>query len=89
MASLRATLLGALAFGSATAGLFFLRFWRLTRDRLFGCFAAAFWLLSLHWVLLGLTDDTYEYRPMLYLIRLAAFVMVLIAIVDKNRTGRL
>jgi hypothetical protein len=82
-------LFGALAFGSAMAGLFFFRFWRLTRDRLFGGFGAAFWLLSLHWTLLGLTDATYEYRPLLYLIRLAAFVMVLIAIVDKNRAGRL
>jgi hypothetical protein len=88
MRDFAAMLLGALALGCAMAGLFFFRFWRATSDRLFGFFGAAFWLLGLHWLLLGLTDPTYEYRPALYLVRLAAFVTVLIAIVDKNRAKR-
>ena len=33
---------GAMAMGYAVAGLFFLRFWRDARDRLFGLFALAF-----------------------------------------------
>jgi hypothetical protein len=81
-------LLGALAFACAMAGLFFFRFWRATSDRFFALFGAAFWLLGLHWMLLGLTDARYEYRPALYLVRLAAFVTVLIAILDKNRAQR-
>jgi hypothetical protein len=80
-------LLGALAFGAVLAGLFFFRFWHVTGDRLFRWFSAAFWLLGAHWALLGLTDPSYEYRPLLYLIRLAAFVMVLLGIVEKNRRG--
>ena len=80
--------LGALAFGSALAGLFFLRFGHQTRDRLFHHFAAAFGLLALHWMLLGLADPSYEHRPILYLLRLAAFVVVLLGIVQKNRPPR-
>ncbi|MGH7268632.1 MAG: DUF5985 family protein [Candidatus Rokuibacteriota bacterium] len=77
--------LGALAFGSGLAGVFFLRFGHQTGDRLFYHFATAFWLLALHWTLLGLTDPSYEHRPILYLLRLAAFVVVLLGIVLKNR----
>jgi hypothetical protein len=88
MANLGDLLSGALAFGSSVAGLFFFRFWRATRDRLLGCFAVAFWLLGLHWMLLGLTDPSYEHRPVLYVVRLAAFVMVLLGIIEKNRTER-
>jgi hypothetical protein len=88
MPTVGAVLLGALAFGCAVAGLFFFRFWRATADRFFAFFGVAFWLLGLHWMLLGLTDARYEYRPTLYLVRLAAFVTVLIAIIDKNRATR-
>ena len=37
---------GASALGCWVIGLFFLRFWRNTRDRLFAFFAAAFWVLG-------------------------------------------
>lgn len=35
-----------LVAGYLVAGLFFLRFWRASPDRLFASFAAAFWLLA-------------------------------------------
>jgi len=38
---------GLIAMGFAVAGLFFLSFWRRTRDTLFVAFAVAFWLLAL------------------------------------------
>ena len=79
--------LGALVFASAAAGIFFLRFWRRTRDRLFGIFAIALWLLGLNWLLLAFTDADAEFRPALYLIRLLAFIMILLAIWDKNRAA--
>jgi hypothetical protein len=78
-------LLGAVTLGCALATLFFFRFWRTTGDRLFAFFALAFGVLGVHWALLAFTTPTYEHRPLLYLIRLAAFVLVLIAIADKNR----
>lgn len=76
---------GAVTFGFAVAGLFFLRFWRRTHDELFLIFAIAFWMLGLCQALLALTNIPLEERSWLYLIRLAAFVLILIAIWRKNR----
>jgi uncharacterized membrane protein len=70
---------------SCVAGLFFLRFWRKTQDRFFAFFSAAFALMALHRiVLMGLRDGS-EYVVGAYAIRLLAFVLILVAIVDKNR----
>jgi hypothetical protein len=84
-AALNLFLYGATAMGAAVAGLFFLRFWRRSGDRLFAGFAVAFWLLALNWALLALTDPANESRWLFYLLRLAAFCLILFAIVDKNR----
>jgi uncharacterized membrane protein len=87
--ALSAVVSGALVAGYAVAGLFFLRFWRDTRDRLFGIFAAAFWLLAAQRMALALSADPNGEQLLLYGIRLLAFVLILIAIVDKNRgSGR-
>jgi len=79
---------GAILMGYAVAGLFFLRFWRETRDRLFLIFAVAFWILGLQRLALVLTRDMVETQTGLYLIRLFAFLLILGAIVDKNRVRR-
>ena len=79
---------GLLVMGYAVAGLFFLRFWRETRDRLFGIFAGAFWLLAVQRLLLALLQDPNDERLWLYGIRLLAFVLILFAIIDKNRGTR-
>jgi uncharacterized membrane protein len=70
---------------SCVAGLFFLRFWRKTHDRFFAFFAASFWLMALHRVVLLLARNTNEHVVGTYLIRLLAFVLILVAIIDKNR----
>lgn len=75
---------GALSASSATAGLFFFRFWRESRDRLFVFFAVAFWMLALHWLGLSVVNPGVEVRHELYLVRLAAFVLIIIGIFDKN-----
>jgi uncharacterized membrane protein len=89
MTGLRATLLqlipGAIVMGYAVAGLFFLRFWRQTQDRLFLIFAVSFWLLGLQRLALALTTQIIESQTGLYLVRLFAFLLILAAIVDKNR----
>ena len=85
-ASLNAFLLGLLVMACAVAGLMFLRFWRKTRDRLFAIFAGAFWLLALNWMALAFTHED-ELRTALYAVRLVAFVLILVAIIDKNRTA--
>jgi hypothetical protein len=79
---------GSILMGYAVAGLFFLRFWRETRDRLFLIFAVAFWILGLQRLALVLTTDMVETQTGLYLIRLFAFLLILGAIVDKNRVRK-
>jgi hypothetical protein len=79
---------GALATASLTAALLFLRFWRVGGDRLFAFFALAFGVFALNWLVLGLAAPTEETRHFVYLLRLAAFVLIIAAIVDKNRRSR-
>jgi hypothetical protein len=67
------------------AGVFFLRFWRETSDRLFLFFALAFWLLASSWLTLAVFDPTDEARPYIYAIRLLAFGLIIAATIDKNR----
>ena len=79
---------GAIMMACWTAGLFFMRFWRSTRDRFFGLFALSFWLLALERIILALLDPVDETRTYVYLIRSLAFAVIVLAIVDKNRPGR-
>jgi hypothetical protein len=67
------------------AGLFFLRFWASSRDRLFAMFAAAFWILGIQRLLLSLTRSMVEDQAIFYSLRLLAFLIIIVAIVDKNR----
>jgi hypothetical protein len=79
---------GATVLACLVIGLFFLRFWQETRDRLFAFFAPAFWLLAVNAYLLGITSRDSEIRHYLYLSRLAGFVLIIIAIVEKNLQGK-
>ncbi len=85
MSEMTQFLFGAIVMACAVAGLFFLRFWRKTRDRLFAVFAVAFWVLGLNWLALAFTRAD-EVRPALYVVRLLAFLLILVAIIDKNRS---
>lgn len=81
-------LAGAVTLGFVVAMLFFLRFWKRTRDRLFLAFAIAFALLALNQALaqwLGAADERVGYT---YLLRVLGFVLILAAIVDKNVSRR-
>jgi uncharacterized protein DUF5985 len=79
---------GATAMGCLIAGLFFLRFWRQSLDRLFLLFSLAFFILALGYGILGLVSFATEWRVYVFMFRLLAFVLILVAIVDKNRTRR-
>ena len=69
-------------------GLFFLRFWRESRDALFAFFGVAFWLLALSWGLLALFEFREESQPYVYGIRLIAFLLLIVGIIAKNRGSR-
>ena len=80
-----AFLQGAVAMGCAAAGLFFLRFWHQSRDRLFLQFALAFWMLAMSYVTLTLLPSASEWGVSVFVLRLAALCLILYAIFDKNR----
>ena len=85
MQDLAALISGMLAAGYVVAGLFFAKFWRRTRDRLFLMFAAAFWLLAVQRVAIIVTASWLEDTTPLYILRLLAFFLILAAVIDKNR----
>ena len=81
-------LAGALTLAYIIASVYFVHFWRRTSERLFLAFAVAFALLALNQVTvfaLGVGDERYNYA---YVLRVLGFVLILVAIVDKNFTGR-
>lgn len=75
---------GAAALACIIAGAFFLRFWRRTRDSLFLAFAVAFWLLAANSAIPVLLNRSPYQHSEIYLLRLAAFVTIIVAIVSKN-----
>jgi hypothetical protein len=78
-------LLGALALGFFAVALFFLRFYQRTSDRFFACFGVAFGIMSANQIALAAWGEASESHSWLYLVRLAAFAVILYAIFDKNR----
>jgi len=81
-------LLGAVAMASLVAAAFFWRFWRQTHDRFFMLFAAAFLLEAINrTTLAAIGSVTEEQEPLFYLVRLFSFVLILVAVVDKNLRG--
>ncbi len=77
-------LAGVVTMGYLLAGLFFLRFWRRTKDGLFVVFAVAFWLLALNQAIATLSGVAREELSWVYLLRLAAFTLIIVAVVRKN-----
>lgn len=75
---------GAITLGYMVAGLFFVGFWTRTKEMLFLVFGLAFWLLALNQAALSLSGIPREEQSWIYLIRLAAFALIIAAIVQKN-----
>jgi hypothetical protein len=84
MKDLNSVMLGAIAMASLVASMFFLRFWRQSRDSLFLCFAIAFGIDCITRLMLGFGHISDEQQPFFYLARLAAFCIIILAIVQKN-----
>jgi hypothetical protein len=76
---------GLSACASVVAALSFLRFWRESGDRLFLWFALAFWMFAANWSAIALIRSTTEAQYLYFLPRLVGFVLILVAILDKNR----
>jgi hypothetical protein len=76
---------GLLMMGCLVLSAFFFRFWRRTRDRFFFIFAWAWLLLGAERLGLAIINQPEEPRVGMYFVRLAAFLLILVAIIDKNR----
>ena len=79
---------GLITMGFVIAGLFFLKFWVRTRDALFAVFAIAFWLLAANQGIVAFLRIPREEWTWVYLLRLAAFTLIIAAILYKNFGGR-
>ncbi len=86
MLALNVMLLGAIAMACLVAGMFFLRFWQESRDRFFLMFASSFFLEAANRAALALSPHPSDGVPLFYGIRFIAFLLILLAIADKNRT---
>lgn len=78
---------GAFAAGFFVVAAFFLRFYGRTRAPLLAIFAMAFALLATSYGLLGATQIPREKLSWIYLIRLGAFVLIIVGIVWTNLRG--
>jgi hypothetical protein len=79
---------GVLAMASLAPALFFLRYWRSSRDRLFAFFAVAFGLMALQWTLSALTGTDEADHSYVLLLRILAFASIIIGVLDKNHRER-
>jgi hypothetical protein len=86
--ALTVALSGALCMGYAVAALFFAKFWRRIGVPLFAWFAVAFVLLAAQRVMLVLVEREAGAMPWSYVLRLLAFVLLLVGIVAQNRAPR-
>jgi hypothetical protein len=78
-------LTGAIGMASLLAALFFLRFWRTTRDTFFLYFAVSFLIQGVNRFFLVQGADATDDTPIGYLFRLIAYMLIVIAVVEKNR----
>jgi hypothetical protein len=78
---------GASAAASWIVAMFLFKFWRESRDRLLLLFSLAFVVLGLNWALVSAFHPSNETRHWFFLFRLVAFLLILGAILDKNRRG--
>lgn len=75
---------GAILLGFLLIGAFFWRFWTTTRESIFVFFAVAFCLMAFERLLLLLEGIEATDRPLIYLTRLIAFLVIIVGIWRAN-----
>lgn len=79
-------LLGAISIAYFIAALFFVRFWKQTHDRFFLMFSSSFFIESGNRLLMGILPSEGDHDILIYSIRMVSYLLILFAIIDKNRT---
>jgi len=80
----------------SASGLFFIKFWRASGDRFFFNFAIACWLLAFERVATLFIHEAFEpvrnsfdgAGTWVYLVRLAAFALIAVAVLKKNHVAK-
>ena len=85
-AVLNAFVSGATAVACGMIGVCFFRYWRRSGLRLFLLFSLAFTLLMAERIVLIVANPDKEFVTYIYLIRLAAFLVIIVGIIDQNRS---
>ena len=86
--TVNAVLSGSVAMASLVTALFFFRFWRQTRDSFFMLFSLAFAVDAVSRFSLAVSHVPDENEPLYYLPRLLTFVLIIVAIIRKNRPSK-
>ena len=78
---------GGTFIASLAVALFFLRFWRLSREPLFAVLSGAFGVFALNRLLLSILESE-DRRLWVYLTRAVVFVLIAAAVIAKNLDRR-
>lgn len=79
---------GAIVFGYWVIALFFLKFWRRTRDPLFRAFSLAFFVLGAGRIAEAIVRHSQVDSPEVYIFRLIAFGTLIWGIIQKNLAAK-
>ena len=77
-------LIGTIATASMVSGLFFLKFWKSTRDSFFLAFGASFLIEAANRTAVLFLENPSEGHPWIYAVRLLSVLLILAAILKKN-----
>lgn len=86
MSTLNPLISGAIMMGFFTISLFFARFWKKTADILFLMFSISFFIMGVERAILALYYES-EFRPFVYILRLLAFTVIILAVIYKNMSA--
>lgn len=78
---------GGTFVASLAVALFFLRFWRLSREPLFAVLSGAFGVFALNRLLLSILESE-DRRLWVYLTRAVVFALIAAAVIAKNLDRR-
>lgn len=81
-------LLGAISIANLVAALLFMRYWRSSRDRFFLYLVASFLLEAINRAATAIEPAIEGEAPAHYVVRLVAYLLILLAIWEKNRARR-
>ena len=88
MTPLAHILLGAVIRGDVIAGLFCVRFWKMTGDRFFLFFSASFLAIAVSRLVVDEGIPPFGLEPLGYMIRILSYLFIITGILYKNRGTR-